>query len=461
MKSITSSNQTLSRKNLSTINNIQKQSSKNYFIDLLSLFILLLILSILFLNSILLYLSLIPLFTLILSFIIDNPEKILIKKNCSNLSMRAGDSIEVTLEITILDGLGIVTVYDNLPPHFKLLTGSNYTSLWKGIRKRTISLRYRAICTKRGVYTLNPTEWESKHPIWLKKTKRGDNNLSIEITVNPRIYKISRLRGRYTTTIPIAPIARIAKIGSQSTEFKEIRDYVFGDPMKNINWKASARRLKGGNPYLSVNEYEKEGRQTLWIFLNASYRLEIGTDINNPFEYIITATNAISYYFMHRNYRIGMYIYNNQSELMYPDIGKKQFHKIRQKLNTLMTYKKEENLDKAVRKSKRYLIEYDPLCMIVTCLHKENIEALMKGLRQLVKMKKRSRGQKLPIMVINILPFDLLTKGRPYDQHSYLLLNMKDRSLTKLINAIGVSSINWNPRKESFNSLILRQVRKR
>jgi uncharacterized protein (DUF58 family) len=391
----------------------------------------------------------------------DNPEKIIIKKTCSKRLVRVGDSIEVTLEILINDGLGIVTVFDSLPPHFKLFTGSNYTVFWKGLSRRIINLKYQALCTKRGLYTLTPTEWESKHPLWLKKTKQGKHDTSIEITVNPRIHKISRLRGRFTTTLPIAPITRIAKIGSPSTEFKEIRDYVFGDPMKNINWKASARRLKGGNPYLSVNEYEREGRQTVWIFLNASSQLEIGTDINNPFEYAITATNAISYYFMHRNYRIGMYIYNNKSDLMYPDVGKKQFHKIRQKLNTLETYENKEHLDKAIRKSERYLIEYDPLCIIVTCLHKEHIESFMKGLSLLVEMKKRSRRQKLPIMVVNILAYDLLTKGRPYDQYSHLLLNMKDQSLTKLIHSIGVSSLNWNPRTESFNSLILRQVGKR
>jgi len=71
--------------------------------------------------------------------------------------------------------------------------------------------------------------------------------------------------------------------------------------------------------------------------LDASSVLEVGTDIENAFEYCLEAANGVAYYFTDRGYRVGMYIYNDGNRLLYPDTGKKQFLRISWELIKLET----------------------------------------------------------------------------------------------------------------------------
>jgi len=81
------------------------------------------------------------------------------------------------------------------------------------------------------------------------------------------------------------PINDMAKIGVATTDFREIRNYVYGDPIKNINWKATARS-SSPEMWPLTNEYEVEGKKTVWLFLDTAGELEIGTNINNAFDIV-------------------------------------------------------------------------------------------------------------------------------------------------------------------------------
>ena len=92
------------------------------------------------------------------------------------------------------------------------------------------------------------------------------------------------------------PVIDVAKIGVATTDFREIRNYVYGDPVKNINWKATAR-CTSPQAWPLTNEYEVEGKKTVWIFQDASRFLEVGTDIENAFEYCLEAANSVDLLF--------------------------------------------------------------------------------------------------------------------------------------------------------------------
>lgn len=72
--------------------------------------------------------------------------------------------------------------------------------------------------------------------------------------------------------------------------FKGIRSYVVGDPMKSINWKASART---GD--LAVNVFEKEAEQRVCVMLNMDTHTMIRQDELQ--EYLIELAGTIAAFF--------------------------------------------------------------------------------------------------------------------------------------------------------------------
>ena len=81
---------------------------------------------------------------------------------------------------------------------------------------------------------------------------------------------------------------RMRKIG-QSMEFEQIKDYVGGDDMRNINWKASAR--KGG---LMVNNYTDEKSQQVYCIIDKGRLMKMPFKGLSLLDYAINATLALT-----------------------------------------------------------------------------------------------------------------------------------------------------------------------
>lgn len=339
------------------------------------------------------------------------------------------------------------------------MDGNNFKVFWKGIGEKTFTFSYRIKFTKRGSFTIPETMWESRHPLGLRQTRHGSCGAPFELSVRPKILNLRRIREKYTRTPFPIPLRSIAKIGASSTDFREIREYVFGDPLKSINWKATARLSSGIRAHPLVNEYEKEGQQTVWMMLNASQDLEAGSSIENVFEYVVTAANAISSYFLNRGYRFGVYVYNNRNEFFYPTTGKKQLYKLNKTFTRLRTFPNQEGLEKAVEKCKRFILEYDPLCVIVTCLHRDLPEDVMEGVKKLIAIRK-GRRQKLPIMLVDVVPYDLITLKREFDENAAVALYLRNRPLVRKLRAMGISVLEWNPKIGGLSTVLLKQVKR-
>ena len=66
----------------------------------------------------------------------------------------------------------------------------------------------------------------------------------------------------HSSNIAEAGSKKMRKVG-HSLEFEQIKDYVLGDDIRNINWKATAR--KGGQ--LMVNNYTDEKSQQVYCVI--------------------------------------------------------------------------------------------------------------------------------------------------------------------------------------------------
>lgn len=386
-----------------------------------------------------------------------------IKKTGLPSSARLDETIEVKIAGEITGGPGAAVICDEVPEPFQLVEGNNFKIVSKGFKEKTFNFSYKIRCTKCGTYRLG-VGWETRHIVGLTRAQ-----VSIEETGQLRVFPISprirKMKLPLRTTHRIHPSEGIAKIGPLSTDFKEIRDYFYGDPFKIINWKASARAAGRGKLYPMVNEYEREGKLSIWLFLDASPDLRVGTSFENALEYGIRVAYSVSYYFVSKGYSLGMYIYNHQGETLHFDTGIKQFSRIADNLLRLTPQKVglqvfwDEGFSKAVERNQRYLIPQSPEIVIITHVTPSNWSNLLNGLRKILVYKRKKRRPN--VLLINILPYDIIPKVSNWEISAAKMLDVASRSFSSQLRNLGLTVLDWDPRKENMETTLLSTIRLR
>ena len=429
---------------------------------LLAWFTIIFFLGFLLANSILICASFIPFFIYFIGVFIDPPE-VQIKKIGVPRSTRLGEIIEVKISGKITGGPGAVVICDEVPESFQLAEGSNYKVVSKGFKEKVFSFPYKIRCTKCGNYWFG-AGWETRHILGLTSTQVSIDETT-QLRVFPTLSKVRKMKLPMRMTQRIHPSEGITKIGPMSTDFKEIRNYFYGDPFKIINWKASARAAGWGKLYPLVNEYEREGKLSIWLFLDANHDLRIGTSLENALEYGIQAAYNVSYYFLNKGYTLGMYIYNHRGETLHSDTGKKQFIRVADKLLKLTPPKGgleifwDEGFSKAVARNRRYLITQSSAIIIITHVTLRNWGDLLNGLRKILVYKRR-RTQPY-ILLINILPYDIVPKVNDWEIFAAKMLDVASRSVSSRLRNLGVTVLDWDPKKEGMEITLLSTIRLR
>ncbi|HDM60209.1 MAG TPA: DUF58 domain-containing protein [Archaeoglobus veneficus] len=321
------------------------------------------VLGILFTSVELLALSIIPLFFLIIPF---GAKLRVVKSDFSNQTVVGG---EFYVDISIkASGFGRVKVRHNLPEHFEVVEGENIANAFVAGSK-VVRISYRAIATKRGVYNLDRIDYEVESPL-STFVKRGKLHAEISIEVKhrvPKIRKVGNVRGKARSPMPDIDVARI---GVPGTDFREIREYMPGDAMKFVNWKATARKGK-----LMVNQYEVEGKKAIWIFVDSNPYMLHGTTIKNYLEAAIEVANALAYYYTSRNHKVGLYVIGER-RLLHPDVGSRQFRRISKALIEVVGGV--ENVSDAIQACKNLIMFYKPLVILITRVERAKLDGVVK-----------------------------------------------------------------------------------
>jgi uncharacterized protein (DUF58 family) len=446
-------------------------------------------------NMVLIYLGLIPLFFVVISLFIDGPMGLSAALFDESISVEVDDELEVSRSVAVRGGWGLVTLGEELPPSFELLRGNNFQVFWKEPRPTEIELKYRVKCTRRGTYQLDDLNWEARHPMYMTPTQSGVFPTGQELIVKPKGLRIKRIRQqKIFTKIPMPAESRI-KIGVPTTDFKELRDYNWGDSYKQINWKATARNYRGVQHIPTVNEYEKEGRRVVFIFLDTSTSLSLGTDLRNCFEYAIQAVLGLSEFYLSRQCKLGLALYNSESGvrdgkearrlsdrsrgldqghtmvervstgigkgvLLFPETGKIQQYRIHRMLLDTEIASTYYSLDEAVGYVRGHLHGTNPLFVVVTRVHDRNFDRLVSGVRELTKYSRMTRRRSPNIMVVNVSGYSLSVRNRG-DETAAQLLEYQENAYLNKLRGLGLMTINWHPTRQSITEVLLAQVGRR
>jgi len=395
---------------------------------------------------------------LALSLAIQEPSGVVIVRDPAHpTTSYVGQVIERRCSITVYSGIGPVIVHDDIPEQFELVEGSNYRVFWKWLRPLQTQLAYKIRCTKRGIYATFAPRHELRHPMNIRTAKRGGGELDSVLTVKPRLISLRRMRDpRTVSNIPL-PIGSVAKGGIPTTDFREIREYLHGDPHSSINWKATARFSSRGTNRPLVNEFEKEGKKMVWLIIDLSTTMSTGTSVADALDYAVEAASALSYFYLERGCSVGLYLCSEQGTMRPPDVGKRQYQVILKELIGLHVSDSPQPLAVAAKKCGRYSIGTNPLFIIITCLTTLSAPSVIRGVKEAGNYVNLSRNKR-SVIVVDVVPFGLLSHREEEKLGSEVLKALtgpESRAMWRL----GALLVRWDPAERNFSSVMLRGLK--
>ena len=103
-------------------------------------------------------------------------------------------------------------------------------------------------------------------------------------------------------------LKKIRRIG-HTLEFEQIKDYVSGDDVRNINWKATAKKND-----LMVNQYQDEKSQPVYSVIDTGRVMKMPFNQLSLLDYAINATLVISNIVLKKQDKAGMFTFSRKVE---------------------------------------------------------------------------------------------------------------------------------------------------
>ena len=179
-----------------------------------------------------------------------------------------------------------LTVIDDLPVQFQKRDFRIATVVGGGM-EQTVSYALRPV--ERGEYHFMGTNAFAKSPLGLV-VKRVRNDADQMVKVLPAYLSLRQFELlAHSNNLAEAGTKKIRKIGA-SLEFEQIKEYVTGDDIRSINWKATAR--KGG--HLMVNNYTDERSQQVYCIIDKGRVMKMPFEGMTLLDYAINTTLVFS-----------------------------------------------------------------------------------------------------------------------------------------------------------------------
>jgi len=235
--------------------------------------------------------------------------------------LAVGMDAKVTLHVKNEGGpVALLECLDVLPPELAVIRGSNHTIL-NVAAGESADLTYTVRPTLKGEFTLGPFRARSLDPLGL-----GVEDVVVPTTtsvvVAPGIESLARASLGPRRTRPWFGHVPSRHIGAGS-EFWGVREYVSGDDVRRINWKASARF-----DTLYSNEYQGERSGDVVILLDARAESAVGTPTGNAVEIGVRAALGVAEHVLESKNRVGLIVQRDVLDWVPPAFGRKQLYRI-------------------------------------------------------------------------------------------------------------------------------------
>ncbi|MCW9037404.1 DUF58 domain-containing protein, partial [Altibacter sp.] len=119
-------------------------------------------------------------------------------------------------------------------------------------------------------------------------------------------------------------LKKIRKIG-HTMEFEQIKEYVVGDDVRTVNWKATAKQAR-----LMVNQFQDEKMQPVYSVIDTSRVMKMPFNGLKLVDYAINSALAFSNIALKKGDKVGLVDFSHQLGSYLPAVAKKTY------LNTIL-----------------------------------------------------------------------------------------------------------------------------
>tara|TARA_B110000014_G_C20115068_1_gene588652 strand:+ start:1068 stop:2312 length:1245 start_codon:yes stop_codon:yes gene_type:complete len=230
-------------------------------------------------------------------------------------------------------GIGFVEIYDSLPPQARIIKGSNYTLLYMKPWQE-VSFEYSLKLPLRGHYHLGPVKMRVKDAFDLFYNERFEESIH-SFSVFPQIEVLEEQIITSRSPKLLSGAMPLNVIGT-GTEFYSLREFVPGDSLRSVNWKALAKKGK-----MMVNETVREDVMDVILLLDAREVSAVGGGKDTPLEMSCRAAATYAKQLLDERNNVALMVYGESMERVDLDRGEHHLFKI---LTALSSAKPQGNL---------------------------------------------------------------------------------------------------------------------
>jgi len=189
--------------------------------------------------------------------------------------------------------------------------------------------------------------------------------------IHLRKYELMALQNEFL----LGGIKRIRKLG-HTMEFEQIKEYVPGDDVRTINWKATSKTNR-----LMVNQFQDEKSQRIYILIDKGRTMKMPFNGLSLLDYSINAAMTLSHIILKKGDRAGMMTFSKKTEnKVAADNKSGQLRKISESLYNIKTDFFESDFNRLYQDVK-YSVNQRSLILLFTNF--ETLDGLSRQLKYL------------------------------------------------------------------------------
>lgn len=317
-----------------------------------------------------------------------------------------------------------VAIYEGYPVELQKRSSAWNTLL---LPKKVKTFHYSFTPTERGIFTfVNPYVF-MRSPLFLAQ-RRIEFDLTENAEVYPSVLQMKQYELKVFNQQTISQgIKKVRRIGNTS-EFEQIRNYVQGDDMRTVNWKATSRRNE-----LMVNQYQDEKSQPVYCIIDKSRPMQLAFNQMSMLDYAINSTLVFSNIAIRKGDRAGLITFSDKLGSIVPaERTQGQMKRILETLYSQRTFFKEANFE-LLYQSVRQQIKTRSLLLLFTNFESEF--AMRRALPMLQRLNKRH------VLVVIFFQNNDLQEWAQQPVHS-------TKELVEATVAEKMTSVKWNISRE-------------
>jgi uncharacterized protein (DUF58 family) len=332
-----------------------------------------------------------------------------------------GDELAVQLRVSAKRTVERVEILLSAPPALTVVEGRNPAAV-RVTPDEAVPVHLRLRADRWGGYTIGDVHLRTRDPFGLF-VRTGEVRGAVPLRVFPREETLRELLRPAETQLFSGD--ELSRRKGEGLEFADLRQFAFGDRIRRVNWRASARRGE-----LWVNEQHSERNADVVLFLDSFAEARSGG--RGTLEPAVRAAATLAARYVRRRDRVGLVSFGGVLRWLAPGMGPTQLYRIVEALldtEILLSYawKSIDIVPPRTLPPQALVIALTPL------LDERSVNALL---------DLRARGVDVAVVEVSPLPFAEGGRGRSREL-AFRLWKLRREALRAEFHAAGVAVAEW------------------